>query len=643
MSAMPWRSIALLLLVVLPLTRVATAWGEAVPSDSVAVESGWIKTVSPVYSGSIRGNANRVSMANSFVNDLTFSSGLIMKTSVKINETVYRDPDRDRKDQTKDLSHNVIMLWGNGLAVTGLLSENRLSNRIVAFGGDLQNFIVNTKQASANATYGKTLNDELKMSAYSDVRIFNKKQEGFKTDKSLEGDVAGGFIYRKGDRIEANTRGFYKRSDDRAEAGVLTFQGLGLSQDSLSSVVSVQLVDSASVGFEYVRYNSTREYIDLPRGTFLEPDFASEQKIRERQLTSARVYEVRSDLRPLGGLKVEMSARHSDQANEYTVERRKSSRTVGDYLTGKITYAIAKKTNATFSLERREVLHDLGPQSLSSYNEEGQNISATLRHSFTPTLNFNLVASTGLIQSYYIDYDVNPRDRDQLNEKLSLSINSRPYSKLSATISMSASSIEFVNIDASLSGQNRKETTYDFRPSITFQLNDRIQIKQDYGLNIEFTEYAFDENENDLDRNVRFSNTVRAKLTNALNVEFFYDLHFHDAGSYLRESPDGDRFLSVDTEDRKDRITLGFRYKINSHLTAVGDYDYSRRVDKAVGSDRETEFADGGIAAGLEGDYKWGTGQSLSFTLVKVKRYGRFNTDLQNDFWEMNSQLRYAF
>jgi hypothetical protein len=174
-------------------------------------------------------------------------------------------------------------------------------------------------------------------------------------------------------------------------------------------------------------------------------------------------------------------------------------------------------------------------------------------------------------------------------------------------------------------------------------LNERIQIKQDYGLNIEFTEYAFDENDNDLNRNVRFANTVRVKLTDAIDTEFFYDLHFHDGGSYLRESLTAERFLSVDSEDRKDRLTLGVKYRINSHLTAIADYDYSRRVDKIVGSNRENVFADGGIAGGLEGKYNWEGGQSVTFSLLKVNRYGRFNTDLQNDYWEMNSQIKYAF
>jgi hypothetical protein len=650
MSSMPWRSIVLLLLVVLPLTRVATAWGEAAPPDTSAVEASVINTIAPVYTGSFRGNANRVSMANSFSNKLSFSNGLNMTTQIRVDETNYRDPDRDRKDQTKDLSHNMFRIWSSGLSVSGMLSENRLSNRIVAFGGDLQNFIVNTKQASANATYDKSLNEELKMNASTDLRFFNKEQEGVKTDKSLEGSAAGGFIYRHGDRFSARARGFFRSSRDRTDSHLGTpedfgltqkdFERLGLSQDSLSSVVSMQVTDSTNVGFEYIRYNGTREYIDLPRGTFLQQDITG--VIRERQLSNTRIYEVKADLKPVRGLEIKMNARHSDQANDFAVEQRKSSRTVGDYLTGNLTYELGKNTTAKFNLERREVMHDMGLQSLSNYNEESQNISATLRHSFTSTFYFNLVASTGLSQSYYTNAD-NPRDRDQLNQKLSFSINSKPYSKLSASISMAASSIEFVNIHASLSGQNRKETTYDFRPNITFQLNDRIQIKQDYGLNFEFTEYTFDENANDLDRNVRFANTVRAKLSEALNVEFFYDLQLHDAGSYLRESPGAERALSVDTEDRKDRLTMGFRYKINSHLTAIGDYDYSRRVDKAVATNRETEFADGGIAGGLEGDYKWEGGKTISFSLLKVKRYGRFNTDLQNDYWEMNSQIKYSF
>ncbi|MFH1755040.1 MAG: hypothetical protein ABIA59_05000, partial [Candidatus Latescibacterota bacterium] len=500
MSAVQWKSIALLLLVVLPLTRVATAWGEVAPADSVVTDTGLIASNSPVYSGSIRGDANRVSMSNSFSNALALSNGLKMKTSIRINEVNYRDPDRDRSDQSKDLSHSIIRLWESGFMITGMLSENRLSNRIVTFDGDLQNFIVNTRQASVNASYGTAVSKNVRMKGMTDVRVFNKEQVGFKTDNSLEGAAAGGIMYRYGDRVKAKARGFIKKSDDRAESGVVKFQGLGLAQDSLSSEVTLQVTDSASVGFEYIRYNSSREYIDLPRGTFLEPDYASEQKIREKQLTDARVFEVKAEMSPVHGLKLKMNASHSDQGNEFAEEQRKSSRTIGDYLTGDVSYALGKKTSATFSLERREVLHDLGPQSLSSYNEEGQNITATLQQTITATFSFSLVASTGLIQNYYIDYDVNPRDRDQLNQKLSMNISSRPFSKVNTNISLSATSIEFVNIDASLSGQNRKETTYDLRPSITYQLNERVTIKQDYGLNIEFTEYAFDENENDLDR-----------------------------------------------------------------------------------------------------------------------------------------------
>jgi len=612
----------------------------------VVTESGVIRTISPVYSGSIRGDANRVSMGNSFSNALDFAGGIKMNTSIKINETVYRDPERDRKDQTKDLNHSVFKMWESGLTITGMLSENRMSNRIVAFGGELQNFIVNTKQASANAKYGQPLSEGLKMNSTTDLRVFSKAQEGFKTDKSLQGAAGGGFIYHYEDRISANVRGFYTKSFDRAEAndgsGERTYRGLGLAQDSLSSVVSIQVTDSANVGFEYVRYNGTRKYIDLPRGAFLQT-LTEEQVIPERQLSSARIYEVNADMRPVPGLVVKMIARHSDQANDFAKEQRKSSRTVGDYLTGDLTYKLGKKTSAAFNLERREVLHDLGPQSLSSYNEESNNLTATLRHSFTNTFSFNVVANTSISRSYYLDYDVNPRDRDQLNQKLSLSINSSPYSKLTTSISLSASSIEFVNIDASLSGQNRKETTYDLRPSITFRLNDRIRIKQEYGLNIDFTEYTFDENQNDLDRNVRFANRVQTKISEALDVNFDYELYFHNGGSYLREYPGGERFLSVDTEDRKDRLTLGFRYAINDRLTAVGDYDYSLRVDKAVGTNRRTKFADGGIATGLEGNYSWEGGQALSFRLLKVKRYGQFNTDLQNDYWEMDSQIRYTF
>ncbi|NIM22622.1 MAG: hypothetical protein GTO51_02850 [Candidatus Latescibacteria bacterium] len=634
------RNIVWSLMVVLPLTRVATAWGEGEPADSLAEKAGLFQKITPAYANEIKGDASSVAMDNRFTNLLDFTNGLKMNTLIQVLEKRYRD--QDREDNNKKLSHNVMMMVNPQLFISGSLSESRINNRIVSFTGALQDFIQNTRQATMRAEYNNAVAEGIKLSSWTNVRAANEERD-FKVDKSLEGAIGAGLNYKFfEDRISATTRGFVKKGEGRAEAGSFEFKGLGLSEDSLTSNVSLQVTDSSTVAFEYIRFNSSLDRMDLPRGTFLQEDLDPDELNREREIRRSRVLGVKAEAKPFSSLKLQISARHSEDSRAFAVEKRRASETVSDILEGALSYTIAQNTTANVMLARKEILH-LGPEIVSSFDELQQSFQASLRHSFTPTLSFFLQAGTSLGQLFFLDFENNPKDKDQLNQDLRLTISSKPFSKIDATIGVAITSIDYVNINGNLSSSNRREIAYDLRPNITYRLNDRIQIRQEYNLNIEFTDFDFTEDQNFLDRNIRFSNTVQARLLDALDVEFFYALHLHDGGSYLREGPGAERLLSIDSEDRKDATRIKFKYRVNDHLSVIGEHDYSRRVDRTVATGRETEFTDGGIKGGLEGTYNLGNGRSVDFALLKANRFGRFNTEAQNDFWEMWSRINYAF
>ncbi len=634
------RYIALLLLVVLPLTRVTAAWGEETLPDSTTVKTGLIKLNTPAYNGSIRGGASRLKMTNGFTNSLDFWNGLNMTTTMRIGETKYRE--QDREDITKELSHNMVMMVKPGLIIGGLLSDRRVNNRTLSFTGDLQNYIQNKQNATAKVDYTTALMRGARVNSWSHVTL-TKDQLNFKVDKSLKGDVGGGVMYKMTDRVSFTGRGYLSRSGDRSKAGATTYTGLSSLQDSLLSMGSIQVTDSARVGFEYIRYNSERSYMDLPRGIFLEQDLDTEDIVRERELRSTRLMALNAEVKPLRGVTLEMEAKQEEQIRSYAVEQRRSSRTVTDFLKGNLKYSLGKETEATVMLEERQVLHDLGPKSVSSYDEKQQSFSFMFRHAFSPITSWNVKASTALRQVFYLDFETTPRDWDQLKQSLHSSIRSKLFSKVDVNIIVSATLIDVVNIHTDLSNDNRKETTYDLRPIITYRINDRIEIKQEYSLNIDFTDYVFTDDDNFLDRNIRFSNTVLTHLTDDLDVDFYYGLHLHDRGSYLRDNPDDERLLNIDAKDRKDEIWLKCRYQMSETLTALCEQRYSIRVDRLVGSGVETEFEDGEIRGGLKGNYNWGARKTFNFTMIRVKRFGRFNTAAQNDFWELDARMNYQF
>jgi hypothetical protein len=633
------RYIVLLLLVVLPLTRVTAAWGEEVPLDSSAVETGLIENT-PVYNGAVRGDASRLTLSNGFSNKLKFSNGLNMTTTLNIDKVKYRE--QDRQDITKEFSHNMRKIVKPGLTIGGLLSDQRINNRTLSFTGELQNYIQNKQRAQANADYTTALTEGVGANGWSTV-FLTKDQLNFKVDKSVEGNIGGGVIYNKSNRLIIEERSFLSGSKSRAETSMFTIPGLSSREDSLLSKVSVQLTDSAKVGFEYTRYNSERSYVDLPRGTFLEQDLESNNIVRERELRKARIMNVSADMKPLRNVTLTLGAEHNEQVGEYAADQRRNSRTVGDFMNGKLRYTMGRNTEASVTLEEKKVLHDQGPQSVSSFNEKEQNFTFTFRHAFSPLTSWDMQTSASIHQVFYLDFETTPRDWDQFRQSVNSSIRSKLFSKVNVNIMLSATSLEVVNIHTSLSGDNRKETTYDLRPQFTYRISKRIELKQEYSLNIDFTDYVFTEEDNFLDRNIRFSNTALAHLTESLEMEFYYQLHLHDNGSYLRETPDAERLLSIDSKDRKNEAQLKCRYKLNNNLSALCEQMYSIRIDRRVRSGAETKFEDGEIKGGLRGNYKWGAGRSFNFTMLRVKRFGRFNTATQNDYWELDARMNYLF
>jgi hypothetical protein len=215
--------------------------------------------------------------------------------------------------------------------------------------------------------------------------------------------------------------------------------------------------------------------------------------------------------------------------------------------------------------------------------------------------------------------------------------------KVRVNIPVTYTSTDFINIDESQSSNNRRKTRYDFRPGIDFTVNPRFSVRQEYWLGLEFTDYDFRETDNSLDRTISFRNDFRYQLTEALSTTMTYRLELHDRGSYLPIVPGGERFLEKEREDRRDQLLLGARYRINENLSAVIDYDYSEKVDRTIGSTNERVTTDGGIQGGIVGKYNWGPGRELRLELKKANRFGEFNTEAQNDFWIMNSELTYAF
>jgi hypothetical protein len=590
------------------------------------------------YNGSIKGNVSSISMANQVSTTVLLRNGWVTGANLRVNETTYRL--QDRADNSRNLTFNITMPLATGLAVSGRVSDSRFFNRLVTFSNDVQDFKNDSQNAVAIVTYTRTLPKGVVFTGGSSASI-RKSEQTFLEDQSRQGSVHGQLGYNFGKRIKLKGRGSLSKSNDSADTGGRTNTGLGIDQDSLVTRLEVTLTDNASFSADYSQATRTNEFMDLPRGVFQEVQFKDNLN-REVETRTLDDLTLNATTRPLDAVELKLTSQHNETVTDFLIAKTRFNRRVTDVLRGEVKYKMGAATTVDARIERREALNDLGPQSLGSFRDERRGARLTLAHSFTPTFRFNLQTGASISQAFYLDFEINPRDRDQLDQFLNLKIDSKLFPKITSSVYLALNQTDFVNIDGSLSQNNRVETTYDFRPELTYALNDRISVKQVYGLNLELTEFDFNENNNFLDRNFMFSNSVRSRLTKALSTELYYQLLLHDRGSYLRPAPGEERLLDIEQEDRRDQMNVSFRYKINSHLTLLGKNEYSRRRDQ-FGGGSSTVFTDGGLEIGIEGAYKWGTEKNLNLKLRKVNRFGRFNSEEQESYWVMDSSVKYAF
>ena len=596
------------------------------------------RAVVPRYNGRVQGDVSRVSLMNQFSTTLNLRNSIRASGTLRISESHYRL--QDRRDETKQASSDLTFQLRPRMAVRANFEDRRYFNRVLTFSNEVQDLINNSQTATAEVDH-RTAALGLPFH-WQTAALVAQREETQQTTSNIEARIMGNLSLPVSRRIRMSARGFARGTRQSSDLGVTQVSGLGLREDSLKTTVRVALHDTSSVDVRYEHASYENEFMDLPRGVFQDQQFGSDL-IRETQTRKHDAIALSATTQIIGGLMLNLDAGHSEDLNAFAIALQRFSEVTNDYLRADLRYRFNAKTKANFRITSSRTYSDLGPQSVGSNLLEDKLISGSVE--ITPRQGSKITVRGGisLLQTFYEDFELNPRDRDQRNRFANLQITSKIMKDINASVYGAITQTDYVFIDGSLSQNNRAETTFDFRPQLTFSVTDRVTIRQDYGLNIEFTDFRFDESENFLDRNITFSNMINTRLSEALSVEVYYALLLHDRGSYLAPEEGAERLLNIAQEDRRDQMDVSFRYKLNQHLTIIGLNEYSVRRDRPAGAVRDIVFEDGGIELGVEGSYDFKRGRRLQFALRRVKRFGRFNTPEQRDFWVMNSQINYTF
>lgn len=592
----------------------------------------------PLFTNKIDGNVSWVNMINQFRTSMMTPFGPNLDFGLSKDEKHFRL--QEQRQENKRLS--ITGLYPIASGVNGSLgySDSRVFNRSVAVGGSFQDYIINDNGFNGGLTYlrrhsGARLDGAVNASAMSGERTY-------KDDETFGGGASGGVAYNfLRNRVVVQARGALRESSETSRTALEEFNGLGASEDSVSSVLRVALADSIDFRASYAAYNGVRTYADQAQGALGGQLGGAENVFQETETRATRATLLNLTSQLWSTFAIKLDASHEEQLNDYVVQESRFSETVTDAVRGAVTYTMPWKTRSNVQFENTEVLRDFGPQSVASFEETRQRASIAFSHAFKPTFTVDLNAATQLSQSFYLDYEANPRDRDQVDNLAGIRIASQPYRNMTTSIALTYTATQFINLDASQSRQNRTRELYELRPGFDYVVNDRFTISQTYGVVIEFTDYVFVPDDNFLDRNLLFTNAFKFKPTTDMNFRFEYGLYLHDKGSYLPTGEDGEDVLNVDREDRRNRLLLRMDYDVNGRVAVFAENRYSQFVDRTVSSGSEDVSTDGQIQIGTTGNYDWGKGRKFTFLLARVKRFSPTGSDKEKDYWDMRSELNF--
>jgi hypothetical protein len=613
---------------------------EAAQDSAYAPRYRW----SPVFTNKINSSVSSVDMSNDLTAGLLTPWGSFFSFSLADEEKNYRLQDRFEQTRRLRLSdlHTFNLFW-NGAAT---FSDSRVFNRSIALGGGVQDFIINDQLMSLNGTYKRKHRDvaigDLRTDAMGTLGAINSERT-FKDDRGIQAGMNGGIAYDIGDRITWQGRGALRGAWEQSSTVDTTFTGLGSSEDSLMTAIGFQAADSIRFDVSHRRYNGDRDFTDQGRGSLGSQLGGAENVFKETEMRDTRNTTLTLNSRIFTRLSLSMTASHDEQVFDYAVQQTRYSRTVSDGVSGSIAYKLPWRTTTSLQFENSETLRDLGPQSISSLTDKRKRVALFASHQFSKTFSMDFNGSSAIQQSFYLKYEENPRDRDQVDTSLNLRITSLPFRRFSTTIALAYSVTDVVNIDATQSEDNRTRELWDFRPSFTYRVIPGLTIVQVYGLSFEYTDYDYKETQNYLDRNITFSNEFQFRPISNVDTRFEYALALHDKGSYLPDEVTGERVLDVANEDRRDRTRIRVDYRATKNIKFFAENQYSNWENRITGSDVVDTTTEGQIIVGTTADYDWGGGRKLRMLLSRVKRFSPLGVDAEKNYWDARSEFVYPF
>jgi hypothetical protein len=524
--------------------------------------------------------------------------------------------------------------------------ENYSKKKTLGLGRFGQDIIFDNVSAGADFSFVKPLLGAA-ASNFTLTADASKGTNDFKFDRTYSGSASGGLQYVIGDILTVGGgAGRYERRES-SYIGRNKFGPMPSNTDSVRAALSYGRSQTKLVDVSYNWFRGVDRKVMPPLGNTYEvladPTLAKREEARNR----SEQLLVKTFLQPFSFLAVSTKFTHSRAIQKYRVDTRLSMESETNSMDATANYAYAARGNAQLGVSTSDALSDYGPVSLSSYRERQYVLNASISQKIGDSLSVNLAGSGILRQRFYLKQDVNPRDADYLLYRTKFDLNA-PHRKFDVNISGTIDRYETINIDNTLSGDNRIENKYQLGPRLTLKPATWLSLSQDYIVKIEFTDFVYTEDKNYLNRTTTLNTRAYFNVFRSCTFDFLHRYLKKDTGSYLMRS--AGRRYSPSNETFEHTLDMALRYQVIQDFLVKAESNFriqrsnviaARNGQRIISS--TTTYESGGMNVGFERTMKFGDRGGVALDVSYVKNYGPYITPERKEYWLADAELTLRF
>jgi hypothetical protein len=277
-----------------------------------------------------------------------------------------------------------------------------------------------------------------------------------------------------------------------------------------------------------------------------------------------------------------------------------------------------------------------------THSDEQRRLRTEIAKAVTTTMNVQVYGEVKLDQGFY-KHPTNQglSDLDQFRTELGIVVTGAIKTGTTGGVTAYLRTYDQAFIDARQSARSKDETEYVVRPIYTWAVNERIVVKQNFGLESKVLDDIFNPRNSTLNRKHYVTTAVSYAPRPRLTLDAAHDYLLQDSGKYTTVTGREGRFFALEQRSKRDQITVSAHVKlITADKLVFTSTQTTNRIRTSRPNTRQTITEQGTLRLGFTSKLQVGELKLDS----RVFRLQNFNAGLDRDvFYNADATLTWTF